>query len=149
MTKQEMKKLRVIDSVISKSLSIKEAAGVLGLSERQVFRLKKGVLEEGAAFIIHKNKGRKPVHAISDAVKEEVLTLRRLEGYKKANFAHFRELLLEREGINLSYSSVYRVLSEAGIRSPKKRRKLLYWICTRYLVTHMDDLCHLVLSGQY
>ncbi|MGI6130216.1 MAG: helix-turn-helix domain-containing protein, partial [bacterium] len=48
-----MKKLRVIDSVISRSISISEAAGLLGLSERQVFRLKKGVLEEGAAFIIH------------------------------------------------------------------------------------------------
>jgi transposase len=123
MTKQEMKKLRVIDSVISRSISISEAAGLLGLSERQVFRLKKGVLEEGAAFIIHKNKGRKPAHAISDAIKKEVITLRQSDSYRDANFAHFKELLEQRECINLSYSSVHRILSDAGICSPKKKRK--------------------------
>jgi hypothetical protein len=50
MTKQEMKKLRVIDSAISGNVTVKEAAGLLGLSERQVLRLKKGVLEQGAVL---------------------------------------------------------------------------------------------------
>lgn len=67
MTQQEMKKLRVIDLTIAGNITVREAAELLDLSERQVFRLKKGVLEQGAAFIIHKNRGRKPSHAISDA----------------------------------------------------------------------------------
>ena len=58
MTQQEMKKLRVIDSAIAGNITVREAAVLLNLSERQVFRLKKGVIEQGAAFIIHKNKGR-------------------------------------------------------------------------------------------
>ncbi|NMB12149.1 MAG: helix-turn-helix domain-containing protein, partial [Firmicutes bacterium] len=51
MTHQEMKKLRVIDQTIAKSITVREAAGLLNLSERQVYRLKKGVIEQGAAFI--------------------------------------------------------------------------------------------------
>ncbi|HHT84828.1 MAG TPA: helix-turn-helix domain-containing protein, partial [Firmicutes bacterium] len=64
MTQQEMKKLRVIDQIIAKNITVGEAARLLNLSERQVLRLKKGVMEQGAAFIIHKNRGRKPSHAI-------------------------------------------------------------------------------------
>ncbi|NLS45043.1 MAG: integrase, partial [Firmicutes bacterium] len=44
MIQQEMKKLRVIDQVIAKSITVREAAGLLNLSERQVLRLKKGVM---------------------------------------------------------------------------------------------------------
>jgi hypothetical protein len=58
MTQQEMKKLRVIDQIIAKNITVGEAARLLNLSERQVLRLKKGVMEQGAAFIIHKNRGR-------------------------------------------------------------------------------------------
>jgi DNA-directed RNA polymerase specialized sigma subunit len=49
MTQQEMKKLRVIDQTITKSITVREAAGLLNLSERQVYRLKKGVI----AFLDH------------------------------------------------------------------------------------------------
>lgn len=123
MTQQEMKKLRVIDLTIAGNITVREAAELLDLSERQVFRLKKGVLEQGAAFIIHKNRGRKPSHAISDATKDKIIELKRSENYQNANFAHFQELLKEHEEIQLSYPSVYRVLSQAGFVSPKKKRK--------------------------
>jgi transposase len=123
MTQQEMKKLRVIDSAIAGNITVREAAEFLDLSERQVFRLKKGVLEQGAAFIIHKNRGRKPSHAISDATKDKIVELKQSENYRNANFTHFQELLKEHEQIQLSYPTVYRALSQAGIVSPKKKRK--------------------------
>lgn len=59
MTQKEMTRLRVINQTIDKVITIREAAELLNLSERQVIRLKKGVLKEGPAFIIHKNRGRK------------------------------------------------------------------------------------------
>jgi transcriptional regulator GlxA family with amidase domain len=65
MTPREITKLRVINQTIDKVITIKEAADLLNLSERQVIRLKGGVLKEGPAFIIHKNRGRKPSHALS------------------------------------------------------------------------------------
>jgi len=46
MTQKEITRLRVINQTIDKVITIKEAAELLGLSERQVIRLKKGVVEQ-------------------------------------------------------------------------------------------------------
>lgn len=122
MTQKEINRFRVITQTIDSVLTIKEAAEVLGLSERQVIRLKGGVLKEGPAFIIHKNRGRKPQHAVLDETKKKLAELKQSK-YAEANFTHFKELLEEHEGIHVSYSTVYRALTENGIKSPKKHRK--------------------------
>lgn len=122
MTQREMQKLIVINKAIDGTLAVKEAAQVLDLSQRQIFRLKKGVKEQGESFVIHKNKGRKPANAIPKDVADNVVYLKQNK-YPDANFSHFRDLLEEREDIKLSQSSVYRILTSAGIQSPKKHRK--------------------------
>jgi transposase len=122
MTQKEITRLRVINQTIDKVITIREAAELLGLSERQVIRLKKGVVEQGPAFIIHKNRGRKPQHTLPDEVRMKVVELKQTK-YKEANFNHFVELLEEHEGIKVSYASVHRTLTQAGIKSPKKHRK--------------------------
>jgi hypothetical protein len=68
MTQKEITRLRVINQIIDKVITVREAAELLSLSERQVIRLKGGVLKDGPAFIIHKNRGRKPKHALSDEI---------------------------------------------------------------------------------
>ena len=122
MTQKEISRLRVINQTIDKVLQISEAAELLNLSERQVLRLKKGVIDKGPAFIIHKNRGREPKHATKDEVKDLVVELKKTK-YQEANFLHFRELLEEHEGIKLSYPTIHRILTGAGIISPKKHRK--------------------------
>ena len=42
--------------------------------------------------------------------------------YAGANHTHLSELLREREGIDLSRQTVHRILTQAGIPSPRKRR---------------------------
>lgn len=123
MTQKERNKLYVARCLLDGKMTIKEAAEILGLSERQVIRIKKGVKEHGEAFVIHKNRGRKPAHALSDEVKNQVVSLKKSEKYSKANFSHFQELLAEFESINLSKSSVYRILVANGLTSPKKHSK--------------------------
>ena len=88
MTQEEITKLRVINQTIDKVITIREAAELLNLSERQVIRLKGGVIKEGPAFIIHKNRGRKPKHAISEQLQEQIIELKKTK-YKEANFNHF------------------------------------------------------------
>jgi hypothetical protein len=46
-TEREMQKLFVINKAIDGALTASEAAQVLDLSVRQIFRLKKGVKEQG------------------------------------------------------------------------------------------------------
>jgi len=82
-----------------------------------------GVREQGDVFVIHKNRGRKPVHALSHEVKERVVNLKRSEKYSQANFSHFQELLEEHESIHLSKSSVYRILVSEGMESTKRHSR--------------------------
>jgi len=61
----ESAKFNVISRVVDGVMTIIEAANMLGLSERQIKRLKKGVQTEGANALVHKNRGRSPKHALS------------------------------------------------------------------------------------
>jgi len=122
MTQDEIDKLRVINQTIDQVVTIRTAAELLNLSERQVIRLKGGVLEHGPAFLIHKNRGRKAEHAVTDELRKQIVSLKESK-YPSANFVHFQELLEEHEKIRVSYATVYRVLTQTGMKSPKKHRK--------------------------
>jgi len=123
MTQKQLNRYVVLEKLIQGLISTAEAACALGLSERHILRLKKGVLEQGTSFLIHKNKGTKPPHAIPQDVAQKIVDLKGSEIYEKANFAHFREMLSEYEQIEISYSALYTLLKKAGLQSPKKRRK--------------------------
>jgi transposase len=124
MSEKQLNRFVVISKVIDGHLTIAEAAVSLGLSERQIIRIKKGVCEKGARFLIHKNTGRKPLHAIDEALNAKIISLKQAEPYQTANFLHFQELLERHEGIKISYSALYSILTKAAIKSPKKRRRL-------------------------
>jgi len=123
MTQSQVSRYYVIKNSLDGKLTVAEAAAALGISERQITRLRNGVREEGAAFLIHKNKGRKSSRALPDEEKQKIQELYRSELYTGANFLHFSELLSEHESINHSYSTIRNALTEGGIESPKKRRR--------------------------
>ena len=123
MSEKQLNRYSVVSKIISGHLTIAEASANLGISERQVIRLKKGVLAEGAAFLIHKNTNRKPKHAFVDSLASKITALKQSEPYVSANFMHFQELLERQEGIKISYSALHSVLTSVGIKSPKKRRR--------------------------
>lgn len=117
----EEKRALVLNQVLAGECTVGEAATTLGLSDRQVRRQKRAYEEAGIRALVHGNRGRRPVHALSDELRERVCELARTR-YAGCNDQHFTELLAEREEIELSRSSVRRTLREAGIRSPRKRR---------------------------
>lgn len=122
MRRDEIRRLTVIHRLIEGSLSVADAAALLQLSTRQVLRLKKRVLEEGEEGIIHKNRGRKPKHALPDELKHKIVSLYSTPAYTGCNDSHFTELLAEREGICVSVSTVRRTLRAAGIPPARKHR---------------------------
>lgn len=116
LSQKEARRLYVIEQVISGSLTIKQAAQLLGLSSRQVKRLKKGVTTHGGAFLAHKNRGRKPKHAIPQEVRDLVISLATDPGtFKNANCRHISELLAQYHGVSISARSIHRILTQAGI----------------------------------
>ena len=123
MSEKQLNRFSIISKTISSYMTIAEAAVSLGLSERHIIRLKQGVIAEGANFLIHKNTGRKPQHAMDDKLIADIISLKQSENYKSANFQHFKELLEIHEKIKISYSSLHSLLTQANIKSPKKRRR--------------------------
>jgi len=121
LSQAEWNRAIVLQRVVEGQLLIREAAQVLGLSERHVKRLKKKFLQNGAAGLAHGNRGRKPPHAIPDSVRKQVLQLAQTK-YRGCNYTFLSELLAQHEHIVLSPSSVRRILQAAGIASPRKHR---------------------------
>lgn len=124
MNKKEIKKYTVIQNVISGLYTVPHAAKLLDLSDRQIQRLKKEVLLKGPEGVIHKSKGRKSNHYINELTVKRIVELKHSYPYEKANITHFKELLQENEGINLSYSCIYSHLKQKGISSPRKHKKV-------------------------
>lgn len=123
LTREEMKKVLVIQKCIDQVLTIVEAATTLGISQRQVLRLKLKLKEKGAEGIVHKNRGRKPEHALTPRIQERIVELYQSDNYAGSNDCHFSELLLEHEQIKASPSTVRRLLLKANIKRAKQRRR--------------------------
>lgn len=122
MSQNQLKTFKVINSFIDKSITRQQAAELLGLSTRQISRLKKGILSSGAESLIHKNTGRKPAHAVSDETKEAILTIFSRPELSGVNFLHFKDILLTDYGIHISYSALYSILNKQGLKSPKTKK---------------------------
>lgn len=120
---KDLKRATLIEACINGQCTIKQVANALGISERRVKQIKKEVKENGVKSIQHGNRGRKPKNTIPDETKNKILELRSSYQYELSNFKHFQELLKERENIDISYSALYNILHNAGIKSPKKHRK--------------------------
>lgn len=112
----------IVRKAYSGRLTTKEAAARLGVTRQYVNRLKRAYAEGGEAALRHGNEGRAPSWKTGRDVEEAVVALYRGK-YAGFNFSHFREKLLEEEGIRIGYRPLHRILTEAGIRSPKGRRK--------------------------
>lgn len=122
MSQKQLKTFTVISRFIDKSISRQQTAELLGLSTRQITRLKKGVLISGAESLIHKNTGRKPAHAVSEETREAVLKIYSRPELSGANFHHFQEILLADIGTAISYSALSSILKNTDFESPKKKK---------------------------
>lgn len=124
LSQEKLKQSHVLERLISDSnYTNAEAAKDMGLSKRQVIRLKGEYKKQGIDALVHKNVGRVPVHAFSEEMRQKIIDLKNTKIFEKANFCHFREILAREEyNINISYSALHSILTSAGIKSPKKRR---------------------------
>lgn len=122
LSQRDQKRQQVLEMIESGTMSVSDGAAAMGLSTRQVARLRIRYAAMGAMGLIHGSKGRKPAHAIADEVKQEVVRLYRSR-YDDLNFTRFAERLRDDEGVCLSDSSVRRILTEAGIVSKAAKRR--------------------------
>jgi transposase len=121
LSKREQKRLMVLNQVEKGRVGGREAAGILGLSLRQVRRLLAGYREKGAAGLAHGNRGKRPHNRLDSQTKERIIGLAGTI-YAGFNTQHLTEKLTECEGIKVSRSTVRRMLIGGGIKRPRQRR---------------------------
>ena len=120
----EVRRLNVVQSAIEGRMTQKAAAEMMGLSERQVRRLVRGVRERGERGIIHGLRGRPSNRRFSEEKRVRVLSLYQ-ERYPDFGPTFAMEKLLECDGIRISDETLRTWLIEAGFW--KKRRKRSGW----------------------
>jgi len=121
LTMKDEKRLDIIQRVYRSELTVVEAARVMGLSERQCYRIKARVKKAGAKGVVHGNRGRPCKRKIKEKMVKRVVQLARGK-YQGFNDHHLTEKLECEEKIELSREKVRRILRAHGIASPNKRR---------------------------
>jgi transposase len=114
---KQSRKVLALERLCSGKMTNAEAAQLVGVSVRQIQRLKKKFQREGHIPLLHGNAGRKPAHAITAETKDIIATKASGE-YKGTSCQHISELLVENDNVCVSAKTVSRVLSERGIERP-------------------------------
>ena len=121
LSQKELQRVSVISSCAKGEMACARAAELLSLSVRQVKRLKKRLREQGEAALAHANRGRTSPRRLPQRVRRAVVGLARTT-YAGFNDHHLCEKLCEVEGLSLSRETLRRLLRQAGLGSPRKRR---------------------------
>jgi transposase len=125
MSQKEFQRVKVIENAVGGRLSVREAARLLQLSERQVQRLKRRYRPDSVAWVHHGNRGRAMPWALPAALCQSVLRLARGK-YAGFNDSHLCQKLNTEENLGLSRESLRRILRRAKLASPQKRRPRKY-----------------------
>ena len=121
MTAKEQGRLQVLNSLLAEHMTLDQAATLMGVSTRHTRRILAAYRSDGAAALAHGHRGRRAPNATPETARSEVLHLARTR-YAGTNHTHLSELLSEREGIDIGRSTLRRILLNAGLSSPRKRR---------------------------
>jgi transposase len=118
---REAQRYKVISEVAEGYVRVKGVAQVLGLSERQIYRIKARVQSEGAEGVIHKSKGKKNPRWVTERIRDKIDRLYKTK-YRGFNLTHLTEYLNSEERIRVSRESVRQILLGRG--SYLKKRTL-------------------------
>jgi predicted HTH domain antitoxin len=119
-SQRELQRMHVVGLTLEGRQSVGRGAKLLGISVRQMKRLRRKLKEKGVKGLIHGRRGK----AAWNKTKPDKITqvLRLVRGrYRGLNDTHLTEKLKEQEQINLSRATVRVILRGAGIAAVRKR----------------------------
>jgi len=122
MSVAERKRLEVFGRVRDGEVSVAEAAALLGVSERQAWRLKARYVREGdGGGLVHRLRGRASNRKTGDAVRSAVLKLYRGK-YAGWGPTLACEYLSKEDGRDVSHDTLLRWLREEGLFERRRKR---------------------------
>jgi transposase len=123
MSQKERDRLAVLKQVIASRLSAQEAAGLLALTRRQVFRLLERYREEGDAGLIHRLRGRPSNHGYPKKLKEQVLELYWRPEYRDYGPTLFSEVLARDHKLFVHRETMRRWLMASGGSNVQRKKR--------------------------
>ena len=119
-SQKEMHRMHVVRLTIEGRETVRRGAKLLGISSRQMKRLRRKLKEHGEQGLLHGNRGKAAWNKTgSDKIKQVIELARgRYQGF---NDTHLTEKLKEKEKIGLSRPVVRTILRRAGIAAVRKR----------------------------
>lgn len=119
-SQRELHRMHVVRLTLEGRESVGRGAKLLGISPRQMKRLRRKMRKGGVGGLVHGNRGRKAWNkTVSEKVKK-VMELARGR-YQGLNDTHLTEKLKEKEEISLSRSVVRGILRGVGIAAVRRR----------------------------
>lgn len=122
LTPEEQYKYDVVSKVINKEIKPGLAAKFLGISTRQIRRLKIAVQEEGSQAMIHGLKGKFGNHRIDPLVKTQTLDVIR-KIYHDFNPGFAAEILEEQHAVSITSQTIRMWMSEEGLWKIRKQHR--------------------------
>ena len=152
LTQKEQARLQVLNSLLTEHMTLDQAATLMGVTTRHTRRILAAYREKGVAAVAHGHRGRRPPNATPEPVATAVVHLARTR-YAGANHTHLSELLSERDGIDIGRTTLRRILTGAGLNSPRRRRPPKHRVRRQRMpregmLIQMDGSHHPWLGGQ-
>lgn len=122
MTHNEQERLKVLSQVDEHLLTYTEAAKLLDLSERHIYRLMKRYHDNGNSAVVHGLRGKPSNRGISRTKRDHVLTLYRAQ-FSDYGPTLFSEVLLNEHSIQVHHETVRRWLREEGIKGFERKKR--------------------------
>ncbi len=121
MSQQELKRLHVIQRSEEKLIIQKEAANIIGISQRQYRRCVKKYREYGPKGLVHQLRGQSSNRAFSAEKEQEILDIytSEFQGYKPT---FFTEKLYEEYRMTISSEKIRQLLIKHNLWIPKLRK---------------------------
>jgi len=121
MSEKEFSRLGVLMEVQARRLRVDDAAQLLRLKRRQIFRLLKGLRTQGAASLASKRRGRTSNNKLPTAVRELTMTMVK-ERYADFGPTLAAEKLQENHACLVSRETLRKWMIEDGLWRDRKHR---------------------------
>jgi transposase len=125
MSKRDLQRIEVLTEVLAGRRTTESASAVLDLSVRQTQRLLTRYRDGGGAALIHGSRGRPASNSLSTGVRDYVLELVR-QNYRDFGPTLAAEVLLERDGIEVSRETLRKWMVEGGLWLSRKQRRTFH-----------------------
>lgn len=122
MSHGELSRFDTLMRVERDELRVDDAAALLGLKRRQIFRLLDRMRAEGAAGLISRKRGKPSNRRHSAKLREQITAIVR-EHYADFGPTLAREYLIERHGVTVSCETLRQLMIEAGLWKDRDARR--------------------------